>query len=401
MRIALFHNLPSGGAKRAVYEWTRRLAQSHYIDAYTINSADHDFCDIRPYVHQHKIFDFAPHRLFGSPFGRFNQLQRWRDLGRLIRVHKQIADEINAGEYQVVFANTCIVTFIPILVQHVRIPAIYYLHEPVGVSTDRQLQRPYFRDNRGRNFVDRYDPLIRLYRRRLASLQQKGICQADRLLANSTYTRVCMKTEYDIDTPVCKLGVDANEFQSLKGISKDNCVLSVGELSPRKGFDFILDSLGRIPADQRPVLRIISNSVIAQEREYLERLAVRMDVSVQIASQLSTEAMSIEYNRATLCVYAPVLEPFGLVPLEAMACGTPVVGVREGGVTDSIVHERTGLLIERDPAKFAMAIQYLLSNPSIRAEYGRSGREHVLQNWTWEQSVSALERHLLDCALGS
>jgi glycosyltransferase involved in cell wall biosynthesis len=401
MRIALFHNVRSGGAKRAVYEWTRRLAQNHHIDVYTINSADHDFCDLRPYVHQHKTYAFTSRRQFQSPFGRLNQLQRWRDLGTLIRVHKQIADEIDAGEYQVVFANTCIVTFIPILVQYVRIPAIYYLHEPIGVSSRRQLHRPYFGDNRGRKCVDRYDPLKRLYERRLTSLQQKGIHQADRLLANSTYTRVCMKTAYDIDAPVCKLGVDPNEFRPLKGISKNSYVLSVGELSPRKGFDFILDSLGRIPKDQRPALRIVSNQIITEEKVYIERLAVQMGVTLQIASHLHTEAMHIEYNRAALCVYAPVLEPFGLVPLEAMACGTPVVGVREGGVTDSIVHERTGLLVERDPAKFAMAIQYLLSNPCIRAEYGRNGREHVIQNWTWEQSVSALERHLLAYALPS
>jgi glycosyltransferase involved in cell wall biosynthesis len=200
---------------------------------------------------------------------------------------------------------------------------------------------------------------------------------------------------------VCKLGVDPNEFRPLKGISKNSYVLSVGELSPRKGFDFILHSLGRIPKDQRPALRIISNHIITEEKVYIERLAVQIGVTLQIVSRLNAEAMSIEYNRATLCVYAPVLEPFGLVPLEAMACGTPVVGVREGGVTDSIVHERTGLLVERDPAEFAMAIQYLLSNPCIRAEYGCNGREHVIQNWTWEQSVSALERHLLAYALPS
>ena len=81
MRIALFHNTPSGGAKRAIYEWTRRLAANHLVDVYTLSSADHDFCDIRPFVEQHYIFEFQPRGLFGSPWGRLNQLQRWRDLG--------------------------------------------------------------------------------------------------------------------------------------------------------------------------------------------------------------------------------------------------------------------------------------------------------------------------------
>lgn len=83
---------------------------------------------------------------------------------------------------------------------------------------------------------------------------------------------------------------------------------------------------------------------------------------------LKTDQLVLEYNKAQICVYAPVLEPLGLVPLESMACGTPVVGVREGGVLESIVHEQTGLLTERDPAQFAGAVQHLLSNPALALE---------------------------------
>jgi glycosyltransferase involved in cell wall biosynthesis len=92
------------------------------------------------------------------------------------------------------------------------------------------------------------------------------------------------------------------------------------------------------------------------------------------------------------------MEPFGLVPLEAMACGTPVVGVQEGGVQESILHKHTGLLVDRDPVQFAAAVQNLLSNPALASEYGRNGREHVLRHWTWDQSVAALEDFLLACA---
>jgi len=81
-----------------------------------------------------------------------------------------------------------------------------------------------------------------------------------------------------------------------------------------------------------------------------------------------------------------------------MACGVPVIGVSEGGVAESIVHERTGLLVERDPEKFAGAMQHLLSNPDLALEYGRNGREHVLRHWTWDQSTESVERHLAACA---
>lgn len=129
------------------------------------------------------------------------------------------------------------------------------------------------------------------------------------------------------------------------GVSRERHLLSVGELSPRKGYDFLVDSLGYIPAAQRPKLRIACNSVLTQEREYIKNLANEKGVVLEILTNLNTEMLKIEYNQAALCVYAPVDEPFGLVPLEAMACGTPVVAVGEGGVVESIVHERTGLLV--------------------------------------------------------
>jgi glycosyltransferase involved in cell wall biosynthesis len=108
--------------------------------------------------------------------------------------------------------------------------------------------------------------------------------------------------------------------------------------------------------------------------------------------------LAIEYNKARLCVYAPVKEPFGLVPLEAMACGTPVVGVREGGVSESVRHGETGLLTERDPRQFAEAIISLLNDPERRTQCGCQGRIFVEKQWQWEQSVRDLERHLTEVA---
>jgi glycosyltransferase involved in cell wall biosynthesis len=145
-------------------------------------------------------------------------------------------------------------------------------------------------------------------------------------------------------------------------------------------------------------LRLASNRIEAQELDYLHRLAEGLGVQLQVKSNLDVNKLREEYTDAKFCVYAPVLEPFGLVPLEAMACGVPVIGVSEGGVPESIMHERTGLLVERDPEKFAGAMQHLLSNPDLVLEYGRNAREHVLRNWTWDQSTDSVERHLAACA---
>jgi glycosyltransferase involved in cell wall biosynthesis len=289
-------------------------------------------------------------------------------------------------------------TFIPILLQYIEIPSVYFLHEPFGRSFTRHFDRPYLITNTRREWLNRYDPLINLYHRRLDTLQKNSVRNTGRLLANSNFTRELTQKAFGIETPVCSYGVDLSSFDIENGMQKENIVISVGELSPRKGFDFVVKSLGQIPNEYRPPLIVACNSVIPQERAYVEGLAAQYGVDLQVLTHLGTGELRQLYNRARLCAYAPVLEPFGLVPLEAMACGTPVVGVREGGVQESIVHQRTGLLVERDPVEFGAAVEYLLENQDIAEEYGRNGREHVLNNWTWERSVDELGRHLLDCS---
>ena len=398
MRIALFHNLPSGGAKRAIFEWTRRLAKVHSIDVFTLSSANHDFCDIRPLVDNHYTFDIKPRRLFSSPFGRLNQLQRWRNLGELYTVEGQIADQIKSSQYDLLFSHTCQFTVIPILNQLVQTPSVYYLHEPFGQAFSRQIARPYDRNSPWRARLNKIDPLIAKYNSKLDEIQQNSINQTELLLSNSLFTQVQMRDIYEVEAPICHYGVDHKKFCPNPGIQKDFFLLSVGELSPRKGFDFLIESISMIPITIRPKLKLACNAVQEAEKKHLEDLANRHQVELELLHNQDNKQLALEYNRALFCVYSPVQEPFGLVPLEAMACGTAVIGVKEGGVVESIVHEHTGLLVERDPARFAEAIQLLLANPKLAGEYGRNGREHVLQNWTWDKAVDVLEGYLAEYA---
>lgn len=398
MRIALFHNAPSGGAKRAIQEWTMRLAANHDLDVFTMSTADHEFCDLRPYVNQHTVFAYQPRSLFTSPFGRLNQLQRWRDLGELIKLNRQVAEKIDSGAYAVLFAHTCQFSVIPAVLQYSKTPAVYYLHEPFGRNFHREISRPYHRPNRFRAAVDSVDPLIKLYQNRLYGLQKESVKQTPLLLANSQFTQEHMRQEFLVETPVCHYGVNLQGFRPLPAEPKEDYIVSVGELSPRKGFDFLIESLGHVPQKYRPRLRIACNSIIPEERDYVESLARERQVVLEISTNLNMEQLAVLYNRARFCVYAPVQEPFGLVPVEAMACGIPVIGVREGGVQESVVHGQTGLLVDRDPRLFAEAIAFLLHNPDDVVAYGRQAREQVLQQWSWEKSVEKLEYYLAECA---
>lgn len=375
-----------------------RLAANHEIDVFTLSTAEHDFCDVRPYVQRHEVFDFHPRKLFKSPFGRLNQLQRWRDLDDLTELNRQIACKVDNGAYDVLFAHTCQFTAIPTVLQYSKTPSVYYLHEPFGKGFQRWINRPYDHYDPLHSLADAVDPLIKLHRNRLHGLQKKGVAKTQLLLANSTFTQEQMWHEFQMETFVCYYGVNLEGFGPLPEEGKEDYLVSVGELSPRKGFDFLIESLAYVPENTRPRLRIACNSIIPAERAYVEGLAKQHRVKLEILTNLNTAQLAVLYNRALFCIYAPVKEPFGLVPVEAMACGIPVIGVREGGVRESILHGLTGLLVERDPRQFAEAIELLLRCPDLVTEYGRQARIHVEQNWTWERSVSEIEYHLVQCA---
>ena len=85
------------------------------------------------------------------------------------------------------------------------------------------------------------------------------------------------------------------------------------------------------------------------------------------------------------------MEPFGLVALEAMACGTPVIGVHEGGVRESVVEGVSGILVERGSPEIAAAIERLMGDPALRSSLGKSARDYVCRGWTWEATIDRYE----------
>jgi glycosyltransferase involved in cell wall biosynthesis len=171
-------------------------------------------------------------------------------------------------------------------------------------------------------------------------------------------------------------------------------VLSVGSLTPLKGFDFLIEALALIPKGERPPLSIASNFQNPPERDYLLGLAQDKGVVLHLLGNVSEEKLVELYNQAMVTVYAPYHEPFGFVSLESMACATPVAAVCEGGIQEAVIHEKTGLLTRREPAEFAQAVSRLLANPEWAQELGAEGRRHVLQNWTWERAIATLEGQL-------
>lgn len=391
MRIAIFHDLPSGGAKRTLHELTQRLAADHSLDVYSLGGAEESFCDVRRYARHAHSFPFAPSPLFRRPLGRFNQLQRWRDLGRLLGLAKQVAAAIDAGGYDAMLAQPSRWTQAPAVLLHCATPAVYHCHEPPRALYEDDLNS----ENSGvRRMADRADPLIALYRARARQIDRAATRAARRVLTNSLFSSERIRAIYGVEPGLLYNGVDAERFRPRESSGARRELLSVGALQPSKGFAFVIASVARIPPAQRPPLRIVGNMEVGSERARLMQLAAAADVQLSIDVGVSDDDLARRYAEAALLVYAPHREPFGLAPLEAMACATPVVGVDEGGVRESVVDGVTGRLVPRDAAQFAETISALLGDAAERRRLGSNARDAVCRQWTWATATARLASEL-------
>jgi glycosyltransferase involved in cell wall biosynthesis len=172
----------------------------------------------------------------------------------------------------------------------------------------------------------------------------------------------------------------------------------VGSFHAIKGIDLAVRAVALLPVP-RPPLVWIGNSGDAAYEAQVTALAERLGVDLQPRRRVSDAELVDLLNRASAMLYTSRLEPFGLAPLEANACGTPVVAVAEGGVRESVVDGVNGHLADdRDPAQLAAALDRLLASPAHARALGRRGAELVRERWTVPQSVARVERHLLQAA---
>ncbi|HET9581640.1 MAG TPA: glycosyltransferase family 4 protein [Gemmatimonadota bacterium] len=172
-------------------------------------------------------------------------------------------------------------------------------------------------------------------------------------------------------------------------------LLFVGRLVTRKGVDRLLEALAAL-TELSWRLEVIG---FGPERERLEALADRLGLAGRVAflGRVSSEDLSAAYRRASAFVLPATLdersdtEGLGVVLLEAMSHGLPVVATRRGGITDVVIDGRTGILVEDEIPALAAGIRRLLEDPAAAGDMGERGRERVRTAFGWDSIVDRLE----------
>jgi glycosyltransferase involved in cell wall biosynthesis len=195
---------------------------------------------------------------------------------------------------------------------------------------------------------------------------------------------------------VVPCGVDVTRFRRAPGDDESDVpprrarhrLLSIGRLVPRKGFDLAIAALPRLPETELLIAGGAPPGEAADpERERLLAVAAEHGVAdrVRLLGRVGRTRMPALLRSADVVVCTPWYEPFGLVPLEAMACAVPVVGTAVGGLLDTVADQVTGRLVPPgDPAALAAAIQPLL-DPRLRNAYGQAGEHRARSRYSWDR----------------
>ncbi|MFG3701481.1 glycosyltransferase [Micromonospora sp. NPDC047620] len=243
-----------------------------------------------------------------------------------------------------------------------------YVHSPA-----RYVWSPNF-DGRGSS------PLLALPRRVLQTADVRLSRHVHGYAANSQEVRARIARYWRRDAVVINPPVDVDYFASAP--ATDQCqareyLLGVGRWIPYKNFDLIIQI-----ADAVGLPLVIAGS--GPEETTLRRAAERVRVPVTFEVRPSQERLRQLYWGARALLF-PVHEDFGIIPVEAQACGTPVVGLRRGGLLETVVDGETGFLVDSvDPGSFVPLIQRLpeLSQERVRAHAARFSEQQFAAKMT-------------------
>jgi glycosyltransferase involved in cell wall biosynthesis len=167
-------------------------------------------------------------------------------------------------------------------------------------------------------------------------------------------------------------------------------IVSVGRFVPRKGFDVVVRALPAIPDTELVIVGGPDESQLDSDPEAARLLELAADLGVadrvRLYGSVAREDMPAILRSADVVACTPWYEPFGIVPLEAMACSVPVVASAVGGMLDTVVHDVTGRLVRpKSPPDVAAAINHLLHDDFLRQSLGAAGRDRAKARYSWDR----------------
>lgn len=237
---------------------------------------------------------------------------------------------------------------------------------------------------------------------------QKALAHADRVIYINSETRTVLE-EFGVESErlvklypaVEQMFFETNEDTDV--LKKYNLaqpyIITVARLIARKGVDDLISAYAQLDQTTHGDVRLV---VVGDgpEKESLQRHAEQLFVEPLFLSDIPDTELSILLRHAELFALTPKdvggdKEGFGIVYLEAAACGLASIGTRHGGVPEAVVHNETGLLVEEgNVEEIHEALTKLLEDKAWAQKLGETGKKRAADTFTWEKQVTILENHL-------
>ncbi len=229
-------------------------------------------------------------------------------------------------------------------------------------------------------------------------VEQELMASADHIVAFSPHERDAMVRLYQADATRIGLipcGVDLSLFRPLDqqevreklGLNGEKVLLYVGRIEPLKGLELLLHTAAQLQTfEQIRVLVVGGGAGRDQEIDRLREMAKSLNVDevFDFIGRVDQQDLPLYYNAADVCVVPSFYESFGLAALESMACGTPVVATRAGGLSTIIQHGRTGYLKAwRCPEAFASSLEMIISSRNLQHSMGLAARRRA-EGLSWD-----------------
>jgi D-inositol-3-phosphate glycosyltransferase len=244
-------------------------------------------------------------------------------------------------------------------------------------------------------------------------IEDRIVAEADHIIAE------CPQDEQDLirlynahprKISIVPCGVDQAEFWPMNkplaraslGLGRDDrVILQLGRMVPRKGVDTVIQAFARLVTDHRVSAHLLvvggessePDPRLTPEIGRLQTIAAHEGVAdhVTFVGRRGRDALRCYYSAADIFVTTPWYEPFGMTPIEAMACGTPVVGSNVGGIKFSVLDGKTGYLVPpNNPDALADRLAHLYRHPRLLEAFGRQAVRRSSQFFAWPKVAASV-----------
>ncbi len=239
------------------------------------------------------------------------------------------------------------------------------------------------------------------------SIEKEVVQDADHLIAECPQDRDDLIQHYGADETkitIIPCGFSNKEFypvekQKARRILNlpphEKIILQLGRMVPRKGVDNVIKAIGKLKSGLHAIhLVIVGGDADTPDPKLTPEIARLMDIAkkanvrsrITFVGRKTRDVLKYYYSAADLFITTPWYEPFGITPLEAMACGTPVIGANVGGIKYSVADGKTGFLVPpNNPDALAEKIEQALSCEQSLLDMSENCIQRVNKLFTWKQ----------------